>query len=538
MACPRRWWADTPDRLAARGAIPARGTEVGLSRFECIARPDGLVHLSELAAILCVAVICGLFFLARDRAASTSSALWVPVLWLMIGGSRNLSEWLHLGSPAADDDRYLTGNPVDRNVLTAFLLIGVLVLVRRRREAWAFVRVNSAVMAYFAYCAVSILWSDYPDVALKRWFRGAGDLVMVLIVLTEPNRLAAAKRLLNRVGFVFMPLSILVIRYYPLIGRAYSRHTGAASWTGVATDKNGLGMICMVFGLSSLWQILEAVRGGTETGRARGVIAHGAVVAMAMWLLVKADSATAISCFALAGGTMVLTQSASFGRRPRLVHLLVAAVVGVPLAAMVLQSSGLLSVIGRDATFTGRTEIWRRAIGLVPNSLTGAGYESFWLGARLDAMADLNRPNQAHNGYLEVFLNLGWFGVLSIAAVMATCYRRVTSAIRRHEDASTIRLAYFLTVAMYNFSEGAFKMMSPVWVLFLLATTMLPVAPVGTPAPVYRPRVGSRRKDEAPWLRHRGVSRYSPSWGRDAGRRLRRAGEATLALGLDGEARA
>jgi len=188
-----------------------------------------------------------------------------------------------------------------------------------------------------------------------------------------------------------------------------------------------------------------------------------------------------------------LTRTASFDRRPALVHLLVAGVVGVPLAAIVLQSTGLLSVIGRDATFTGRTAIWARAIELAPNGLTGAGYESFWLGDRLEAMAYLNHPNQAHNGYLEVYLNLGWLGVLSIAAVMTTCYGRVTSAIRRHEDAGTIRLAYFLTAAMYNFSEGAFKMMSPVWVVFLLATTMEWSSPAATPDTAHGAAARGRR---------------------------------------------
>ena len=75
------------------------------------------------------------------------------------------------------------------------------------------------ILIFFPYCALSILWADYPLVAFKHWNKGIGDLVMVLVVLTDPEPAAAFKRLLSRLGFVLLPLSILFIKYYPSIGR-------------------------------------------------------------------------------------------------------------------------------------------------------------------------------------------------------------------------------------------------------------------------------------------------------------------------------
>ncbi len=40
---------------------------------------------------------------------------------------------------------------------------------------------------FFLYAALSMAWSDYPFVTLKHWIKGIGDVMMVLIVLTEPN---------------------------------------------------------------------------------------------------------------------------------------------------------------------------------------------------------------------------------------------------------------------------------------------------------------------------------------------------------------
>ena len=55
-------------------------------------------------------------------------------------------------------------------------------------------------------------------------------------------------------------------------------------------------------------------------------------------------------------------------------------------------------------------------IEMAPNALVGAGFESFWLGPRLSkvmtAFPNLH-VNEAHNGYIEVYLNLGVIGLMS-----------------------------------------------------------------------------------------------------------------------------
>src|SRR5208282_1079520 len=50
--------------------------------------------------------------------------------------------------------------------------------------------------------SVSVSWSPYPGVAFKRWIKAIGDLVMVLVVVTEADPIAAFRRLFSRVGFI------------------------------------------------------------------------------------------------------------------------------------------------------------------------------------------------------------------------------------------------------------------------------------------------------------------------------------------------
>ena len=432
---------------------------------------------SHLAAFAFTVAIVFLFWLNHERSVRTSGALWIPWLWLMIAGSRNVSEWLQWGGSVNAADRYLEGSPVDRNVLTAIMLLGVMVLVSRRERVAAILRANTAIVLYFLYCGISIFWSDYTLVAGKRWFRSLGDVIMVLVVLTESDWRDAIKRLLTRVGFLLLPISILLIKYFPSWGRSYGED-GTAYWTGVAGGKNSLGMICMIFGLTALWCFVSVYRGPRDRFRVRRLLAHGAIAGMAVWLLLIVNSKTSLACFVLTAGLMIATSVSRFARRPGVLFTMVGIIVGGCFAVLFLGIGGdALQAMGRNASLTGRTEIWKVVLKFAVNPLLGAGYESFWLGNRLDQIAEalnVTLLNQAHNGYIEEYLNLGWVGVVFLMTLIVTGYRKITSGFRGNVETSALRIAFLTLAIVYNFTEGVFKTMSPVWLSFLFATMTVP----------------------------------------------------------------
>jgi O-antigen ligase len=132
------------------------------------------------------------------------------------------------------------------------------------------------------------------------------------------------------------------------------------------------------------------------------------------------------------------------------------------------------------------------------NPLFGAGFESFWLGPRLDKIWAVYwfHPTEAHNGYLETFLNLGWVGIALLAVVIVAAYRNVAAVLRRDPEAGRLRLAFFVSAIAYNFTESAFKTMNPVWFIFLLAAIAVPK--VGLPKTVaVEPLPGNQVAEEA-----------------------------------------
>jgi O-antigen ligase len=397
-------------------------------------------------------------------------------MWLAC--SRSVSQWLQAGSPLDPSvDQYLEGNPLDRAVYTGLLVAGLIVLVGRRKTVWNLLRANGPILLFFGYCAVSLLWSDYPGVAFKRWTKALGDLVMVLIVLSDWRPTAAVKHFLARGAFILIPLSVLFTKYYPALGRSYGRWDWRTYYTGVTTNKNTLGVICLLFGLASVWRFLAACDHRVK-GRTEQLLAHGVILVMVGWLFWKANSMTSLACFLLASCLLLATHFRIVARRPAAVHFMVAAVIGVCLSILFLGlGTGALETIGRNSTLTDRTSIWAMVLGMGTNPLLGTGFESFWLGPRLESMWNAYSwgPGEAHNGYIEIYLNLGWIGVVLLAGVIVTGYQTVLAAFHRKLPTWNLVLAYFVVGVVYNFTEAAFfRMMAPAWILFLLAITRTP----------------------------------------------------------------
>jgi exopolysaccharide production protein ExoQ len=455
--------------------------------------------LQQIATLLFVVLIAGLFWLDRDRNAHTSKALWIPVAWLMIAGSRNIGEWVQLlsagPSRVGGDDNYLEGNPIDRNVLGTLIVLALIALFMRRRQIAALIRSNSLVFLYLGYCGMSILWSDYPAVGFRRWFRALGDFMMVMVVLTEFDRSVALKRFLTRTGFLLVPLSVLFIRWYPDLGRSYGGD-GTPYWGGVTGGKNSLGMICLIFGLASLWRFVSAYRDKTSPLRKRFLIAEGIFLVLVIYLLHEAHSATSLACFILAGTVLVLTSRSGLAGRPKTVHLLVAGVVALAVIALFFDPTGsMVSTLGRNSTLTGRTDVWARATTIVENPLLGSGFETFWLGNRLEYMRRLDPGlNQSHNGYIELYLNLGWVGIVIVGTMMIKGYRGIVAGLRHLGSVNSLMLAYFVVGVIYNCTESGFKMMSPVWIVTLMAILPASVAVASSKknAPALAQQVGPR----------------------------------------------
>src|SRR5215469_439581 len=428
---------------------------------------------ASLALFAFIIGIAGLFWLDRDSSIRTSKALYLPIIWLSINGSRSVSNWLGMGAPREIPGQMPPTSLLDQVVAGTLMLLGAIVLIRRGRQVTSALKASWPIMLYFSFCLLSLLWSDYPEWGFKRWVRALGDLIMVLIIVTDAQPIAAFRRLISRVGFVMLPVSVLLIKYYPNLGQGFD-DWGNQGIVGVTTNKNVLGEMAFLLGLGALWQILSLVRDKEQPNRGRRLLAHCTLLAFGIDLLLTAHCATAGASFTLGAGLMLATFLPHFRQRPAAVHALVLALLlAGGLTSLLGGRAAIVGAMGRNPDLTGRTEIWQILIPMAPSAIGGAGFESFWLGPTVEKAFSLiggpQMTNEAHNGYIEVYLNLGVLGLGFLALILLQGYCRAVSVFRRDPEFGGLLVTYVVTAAVYNVTEAGYRMLNPEWFFLLLS---------------------------------------------------------------------
>jgi O-antigen ligase len=134
-------------------------------------------------------------------------------------------------------------------------------------------------------------------------------------------------------------------------------------------------------------------------------------------------------------------------------------------------AESVLGFLGEDSTLTGRTDMWVDLLKEPINPLLGAGYQSFWLGpgaARMWAKYYFH-PNQAHNAYLEAYLNGGYVGFILLVAMLVHTANRLRRGLIANDLLSCFALPLLVGVVLYSWSEAMLNRMSPLWFILLLA---------------------------------------------------------------------
>jgi exopolysaccharide production protein ExoQ len=432
--------------------------------------------MQSLATIVCLLFIAYLFWTDLRRPDSPSGALWVPLAWMFLAGSRWVSSWLNVSPSLASANDYADGSPVDRAVFFALIVAGIVILGRRKIDWPRLLLNNKWIGLYLLYCLASMAWSDDPTILMKRWVKDLGNPIMALVILTERRPYEAVGVVLRRLTFLLLPLSVLFIRHYPELGRTY-KADGSPMFTGVGHQKNDLGLMCLMAGIYVFWELLKIPeKGGAVFVKEHKTIAI-VMTGMLAWLLRMSDSQTSFVCLIAAVLILLMGRMPFMARRPSaILGVLFCAILALPLADMLDLKELALSSLGRDPSFTNRTALWQALQAFQLNSIVGAGFMSFWTGARLERIWTLFEPgvNQAHNGYLEQYLNLGYIGVAFIAMIVLSGLLSVRRHLNDDPAAGILRLCFIVSAILYNYTEASFYGMNNMWMLLLLGCLEVP----------------------------------------------------------------
>lgn len=428
----------------------------------------------QLALLLCILFILYLFLKDYKRLSNISYANWLPLIWIIICGSRPVSLWLNMGVSIDSVDDYLEGSPIDRAVFLIIIVISLIILFNRNIYWSQLLQKNKWIFLLFLYGGISIIWSDFPMVSFKRWAKGTGNILMVLIILTDDKPVEAVKMVIKRSAYVLIPLSVLVIKYYPDLGRTYNPWTWEVAYTGVTTNKNSLGYVCLVSGFFFVGELIATWQKRSKSIDKRGIFITLLFLLMISWLFKVANSET--SLIALIIGTCIFAglnlgfMKRNIRRIELYVFIILLCILPVLLLGYSFFFSSVVGATGHSETFLGRTQLWNELLHVNINEFIGTGFESFWLGGRAARLWEKYwwHPTQAHNGYLETYLNLGYIGVVLLLGVIYSSYRNICKVMAFDFDYGRFRMGFLIIVVVYNITEAAFKGIHLMWFIFFL----------------------------------------------------------------------
>jgi O-antigen ligase len=159
-------------------------------------------------------------------------------------------------------------------------------------------------------------------------------------------------------------------------------------------------------------------------------------------------------------------------------------VAGAALAVGLLAPEIVFQLLGRDATLTGRTDIWIVLSDYIDQRpLLGYGYGAFWApesdpGNWVREALQWDAPT-AHNGWLEVTLALGFVGgVFLLLDFLMTIWRAGLASIGTWTG--IFALAFCAQFFLFSMSESAsLQQNSIVWLIYVAIAAKLTMRPKG-----------------------------------------------------------
>jgi O-antigen ligase len=300
----------------------------------------------------------------------------------------------------------VVGDPIQRGMLlVGYLLTLPIILIYPLTTIRIAIRSPLLWLMIF-WAAVSILWSGSPAVSFRRVIAVLLTTLFALVLYMR-YPFQSFLRLLGVAFFIAILCSLLMVVLKPDWGIMSSIHQG--DWRGVFYHKNNLGKVS-TFALCffvTLWSF--------NRNRWQRIFWAGACV-LGMITMIGSRSVTALVVTSTMALVAILLRATRPWRKAWPVFLLIILVVGAGVILVVIQNSEiLLDTLGRDVSLTGRVPLWQVLIPIGLKQPLGYGYGAFWLGwngPSAQVWSSLNWfLNNAHNGFLDIWLDLGWVGL-------------------------------------------------------------------------------------------------------------------------------
>jgi exopolysaccharide production protein ExoQ len=360
-----------------------------------------------------------------------------------------------------------TGEASMQLVWMGVYLVALVLLLWKCRAALKDLCREYLLVALSLFALSSTVWSDAPGVSLRRGIA----LVLTCVFGAYLGSRFSLREQLRLCAYVCVVCAVFSF-IFGLLGLGNSVEDIPDAWYGIFVHKNVLGRMMV---LSVLIFLVCAKTESEKKAR------HWFAAGLACLLLLLARSATSLAVLAAMLGFLACC---------RWLRLSKSALIKASIAGMVAFGLGvywisqnleqILELFGKDFTLTGRLQLWiLSTVMAMQRPWFGHGYNAFWLGPgsaseHILAVVQWDAPH-AHNGLLEVWLELGLAGVALFLAGFAVYVWRAIVFFRHDAAAESIWPLCFLTfMFLSNITESDFLARNTIfWILYVAAVVTL-----------------------------------------------------------------
>ncbi len=333
-----------------------------------------------------------------------------------------------------------------------------LLVLRLPQSMLMVLRANLLLIFLVMLVPLSVLWTDNPRIVATNSAHSIGVLaIAVLAVISYRDRPSVIVRDLSYVLGANVLLHLAAVVLLP----EYSINW-EGRWRGFWNHPNNLGRIAFC--------ALAMNAGYLAVTRKRRTWIHLGLISFCVIALIGTQSKTSAVCSILAGlGPMFLVWIyRNYGPRGAwqmvLWASLLATVLTLPVifyAQEILES--ITGAIGRDASFTGRTDIWSAAIAAISEKpITGWSFDS-----HLEIISrTLFRFNTYHNGYLDIMVSGGIGAIVLFVGLMLQFFRRLKGAA---PEFVILFLPITVAILVHNvFEAGLLTGRGTIWIMLIV----------------------------------------------------------------------
>ncbi|MBT8390653.1 MAG: O-antigen ligase family protein [Ignavibacteria bacterium] len=341
-----------------------------------------------------------------------------------------------------------TTNIVNQILYVFLFLSSMIIAIKRIDTISLFIKREKYLSLFILLCLASAIWSNYHFMSFKRSFQllSVSLVVMNALLFIEPSKLLKVLK-------IIIILYLLITVFSSLfIGAAIDPRFG--TWRGLSDHKNGLaryGFYCFIISLFfyggqnklstkitnyaiSFVSVIIVLMSGSSTG----IVMIGLIIIISLMFSIEE-----------------IFKSLRIGRT--LMILVFLSIISLYIVINILAPhliDRIPLMLGKDPTLSLRTEIWDYVwMEIEKKIFLGYGFGTYWIMGstvinQFAAIFGGFMINQAHNGYLEIMLQLGLVGITLFAIIVILLIFRIFKL------ESNLSLLVIISVLILDYTEA------------------------------------------------------------------------------------